>query len=237
MRTRTIGRGALTALLLALLLLCAGCGPAGGEGENTGAPPEETGAQESPAPESPAPAEPVEYDFSDVTLDEQTRALTGFEGLPWGYALPPQLLADLPEMPVVSIMNGNARFAGLSMMAYYSFQRGQEGGDPTLRIGEYVRQGYSSQEDWMEQATADFNQVTAYLTELYGEPTTYVLSFDDGSAPEDLTAPLSAAQFGAEGVDGCAAYWHELEGAAISVRLEDSYGGALFVTFGQKPVG
>ena len=29
MRTRTIGRGALTALLLALLLLCAGCGPAG----------------------------------------------------------------------------------------------------------------------------------------------------------------------------------------------------------------
>ena len=89
----------------------------------------------------------------------------------------------------------------------------------------------------MEQAAADFNQVTAYLTELYGEPTTYVLSFDDGSAPEDLTAPLSAAQFGAEGVDGCAAYWHELEGAAISVRLEDSYGGALFVTFGQKPVG
>ena len=237
MRTRTIGRGALTALLLALLLLCAGCGPAGGEGENTGAPPEETGAQESPAPESPAPAEPVEYDFSDVTLDEQTRALTGFEGLPWGYALPPQLLADLPEMPVVSIMNGNARFAGLSMMAYYSFQRGQEGGEPTLRIGEYVRQGYSSQEDWMEQAAADFNQVTAYLTELYGEPTTYVLSFDDGSAPEDLTAPLSAAQFGAEGVDGCVAYWHELEGAAISVRLEDSYGGALFVTFGQKPVG
>ena len=172
-----------------------------------------------------------------MTLDEQTRALTGFEGLPWGYALPPQLLADLPEMPVVSIMNGNARFAGLNMMAYYSFQRGQEGGEPTLRIGEYVRQGYSSQEDWMEQAAADFNQVTAYLTELYGEPTTYVLSFDDGSAPEDLTAPLSAAQFGTEGVDGCAAYWHELEGAAISVRLEDSYGGALFVTFGQKPVG
>ena len=237
MRTRTIGRGALTALFLALLLLCAVCGPAEGEGENTGAPPEETGAQESPAPESPAPAEPVEYDFSDVTLDEQTRALTGFEGLPWGYALPPQLLADLPEMPVVSIMNGNARFAGLNMMAYYSFQRGQEGGEPTLRIGEYVRQGYSSQEDWMEQAAADFNQVTAYLTELYGAPTTYFLSFDDGSTPEDLTAPLSAAQFGAEGVDGCAAYWHELEGAAISVRLEDSYGGALFVTFGQKPVG
>ena len=135
MRTRTIGRGALTALFLALLLLCAGCGPAGGEGENTGAPPEETGAQESPAPESPAPAEPVEYDFSDVTLDEQTRALTGFEGLPWGYALPPQLLADLPEMPVVSIMNGNARFAGLNMMAYYSFQRGRRAGSPRSGSG------------------------------------------------------------------------------------------------------
>ena len=41
----------------------------------------------------------------------------------------------------------------------------------------------------MEQAAADFNQVIAYLTELYGSPTTYALTFDDGREPETLTAP------------------------------------------------
>ena len=229
-------RGVLAALLLALLVLCAACGPAQGEtgssapsdpGETASAPPEET---------VPAPAEPVEYDFSGVVLDEQTGALTGFEGLPWGYALPAELTEDLPEMLVVSIANGNAQFAGLNMMATYSFQQSREGEGKVLQMGEYLRQGYgNTAEDWMEQAAADFNQVIAYLTGLYGGPTTYALTFDDGREPETLTAPLSAAQFGAEGVDGCAAYWHELEGTAISVRLEDSYGGALFVDFIQKP--
>ena len=225
-------RGVLTVLLLALLLLCAACGPAQGEtespdpGETASTPPEET---------VPAPAEPVEYDFSGVVLDEQTGALTGFEGLPWGYALPAELTADLPEMPVVSIVNGNAQFAGLNMMAYYSFQQSREGEGMVMQMGEYIRQGYNTGEDWMEQAAADFNQVIAYLTDLYGGPTTYALTFDDGREAETLTAPLSAAQFGAEGVDGCAAYWYELEGTAISVRLGDSYGGALFVDFIQKP--
>ena len=38
-------------------------------------------------------------------------------------------------------------------------------------MGEYLRQGYgNTAEDWMEQAAADFNQVIAYLTGLYGEP-------------------------------------------------------------------
>ena len=134
-------RGVLTVLLLALLLLCAACGPTQGEtespdpGETASAPPEET---------VPAPAEPVEYDFSGVVLDEQTGALTGFEGLPWGYALPAELTEDLPEMPVVSIANGNAQFAGLNMMAYYSFQQSREGEGMVLQMGDYIRQGYNT---------------------------------------------------------------------------------------------
>ena len=128
---------------------------------------------------------------------------------------------------------GNARQSGheTSDRRVHSAQHRR---NENLAAGQ-IRQGYNTGEDWMEQAAADFNQVIAYLTELYSSPTTYALTFDDGREPETLTAPLSAAQFGAEGVDGCAAYGHELEGTAISVRLEDSYGGALFVDFIQKP--
>lgn len=165
----------LTALLLCLPL--AGCGGAGDSAETPA--PEESTPVESGLPgdgEKETPA-PVKYDFSDAEIDEYTRTLTGFEGLPWGYRLPQMLVEDLGSGEEGLTLRKNAvQFAGLSFQTCYFFYhdpgiRDLEEGAQVLIAGYYNREGYYTYGE-MQRGTAmiveDFNRVLAYLTELYG---------------------------------------------------------------------
>ena len=225
-------------LAAALLALCAACTPSGEAPEETG--PAETGPVQTEEPEQSAP--PAEYDFTDVTLDEYTETLTGFEGLPWGYVLPRELADDLGGRSTVTLMDQTASFAGLSVIACHLFQ--EEEGGMTLLSGQFSRLGYRSAaewtpqreeaEDWPVRAAADFNQMLAYLTRLYGEPTSCALS-PGGSGDAALTGPVTAQQLTAEGVTGCSAFWKELDGGTVSLVLGSGYGGMITVSFMAKP--
>lgn len=216
-------------LTVALLALCAACGPAGGPSENTA--PAETGSDA-----------PAEYDFTGVTLDEYTETLTGFEGLPWGYVLPRELVDDLSGPSTATLMDQTASFAGLSVIACHLFQEAE--GDMILLSGQFSRPGYRSAaewtpqreevEDWPVRAAADFNQMLAYLTQLYGEPTSCSMSLS-GSGDAVLTGPVTAQQLTAEGVTGCSAFWKELDGGTVSLVLGSGYGGMITVSFMAKP--
>lgn len=217
----------LTALaLLAILTLCS-CTTGSVQGE-TSTPPSPSGT-------------PVEYDFSEVEVDEHTASLTGFQGLPWGYQLPRELVADTGSAQLVTLRNSGISFAGLDFQAEYLFSYTQSIPDLTpedrvLTVGQFVRQGYAhlnGQPVGTESAVSDFNQVMAYLTQLFGQPTQYVLSHN-GSSSDDLTSPLTAAQFSGEDVTGAQVFWNDLDGAAVSLRLSSSYGGMLSVVFSQK---
>ena len=217
------------ALAAALGLLCAACAPAG-QGAETGAP------EDLPA-ESTAQAE---YDFNGETLDEYTESLTGFEGLPWGYVLPQETSDALNtgENETISLTTME-QFAGLTFRAERIFSDasgipGLEKGQKALTMGQYTRTGYLRPDDpegRTAAAVADFNQTLAYLTQLYGSPASCTLSRADGESLEELTAPLTAEQYGAEGTGSCTAVWSGLENGRIMLRLDAAYGLSLMVTF------
>ena len=210
-------------LAAALLALCAACTP-------TGQAPEDT-SQENTAP--------AEYDFSGVTLDEYTETLTGFGGLPWGDVLPQETAAALATGQNENItLTTTEQFAGLTFQAqrifsYTSVIPGLEENQRALILGQYARTGYLHPDDTegsIALAVDNFDQVLAYLTELYGEPDSYALE-TDGREGEDLTAPLTAQQYTADGVYACSAHWIGLENGRVTARLADTNGLSLIITF------
>ena len=216
------------------LFLLTGCGADPADPADT-ASPGNTGQVETPAPTETTPAaeEPVEYDFTGLVLDGQTQALTGFEGLPWGYVLPQELVDDLGGDATVTLRTA-AQLAGLDFQAEQVFSytdavSGLTEDQRALTMGQYVRTGYYSLDDpegSVASAVADFNRVLAYLTEVYGAPTSCTL--DDG----ELSGPLTAAQFGSDGTGDCLAAWNDLDGATVRLRLSGFYGGSIMVSFG-----
>lgn len=218
------------------LLLLAGCGADPAGPADTASPGNTTSVETPDAPpESPAesPAQPVEYDFTGLELDEYTQSLTGFEGLPWGYALPQELVDDLGGDEMITLRTA-VQFAGLDFQAEQVFNytgavSGLTEDQRALTMGQYVRTGYFSLDDpegSISMAVADFNQVLAYLIQVYGSPTSCTV--DD----EELSGPLTAAQFGADGTGDCLAAWEGLEGATVRLRLSGFYGGSIMVSFG-----
>ena len=227
-------------LAAALLALCAACTPTGQTPEDS-AP--EGAALESPAPEDIAPERtaPVEYDFNGAVLDEYTGSLTGFEGLPWGEPLPQEMVDRLPDSQLFTLVNPSAEFAGLEFRAEQCFNYTATIPDLSqearvLTMGQFIRLGYTdlygeNRND--EMAVSDFNQVLAYLTEIYGQPDRCELLVD-GASSETLAGSLTTEQFRTPGVSECYAVWNGLEGATVSLTLNTAYGGSLFVTFGMK---
>ena len=219
------------AAALALLLL-AGCGAGPADPTDT-APAGNTASAETPDTPPESPAEPVDYDFSGLELDEATRSLTGFEGLPWGYVLPQSLVDDLGGDGRITLRTA-VQFAGLDFQAEQVFSytgtlSGLTEEQRALTMGQYVRTGYFSLDDpegGIAMAVADFNQVLAYLTQVYGAPDSCTVN------NEALSGPLTAARFGAEGSGDCLAAWTGLDGAAVRLRLSGFYGGSIMVSFG-----
>ena len=210
-------------LAAALALICAACTPAGETPEDTT--PAETGN-----------TAPADHDFSGVVLDEYTETLTGFGGLPWGYVLPQETADALAtEQNETIALTTVEEFAGLifrmeRIFSYTGSIPGLREGQRALTMGQYVETGFLSPDDpegGTATAVAWFDQTLAYLTELYGQPDSYTLSGDD----EELTAPLTAEQYTAEGVTACTAAWTGLENGRVTLRLADSYGLSLTVTF------
>ncbi len=188
-------------------------------------------------PEQSAPS--AEYDFTGETLDEYTKDLTGFGGLPWGYVLPQETVDALATGQNETIaLTTVERFAGLTfhmerIFSYTSGIPGLEEDQRALVMGQYVMQGFLTPDD-VEEGTAmaveRFNQTAAYLTQLYGQPDSYTLG-KDGGAPEALTAPLTAEQYGAQGAGDGWMSWDSLENGRVTLQLADSYGLSLTVTF------
>ena len=210
-------------LAAALALICAACTPAGETPENTA--PAETGN-----------TAPADHDFSGAVLDEYTETLTGFGGLPWGYVLPQETADALAtEQNETIALTTVEEFAGLTfrmerIFSYTGAIPGLGEGQRALTMGQYTMTGFLSPDD-PEGGTATavewFDQTLAYLTGLYGQPDSYTLSGDD----EELAAPLTAEQYTAEGVTACTAAWTGLENGQVTLRLADSYGLSLTVTF------
>lgn len=210
-------------LAAALALICAACTPAGETPEDTT--PAETGN-----------TAPTEYDFSGAVLDEYTETLTGFGGLPYGYVLPQETADALAtEQNETITLTTVEEFAGLTfrmerIFSYTGSIPGLGEGQRALTMGQYTMTGFLSPDDpegGTATAVAWFDQTLAYLTELYGQPDSYTLSGDD----EELAAPLTAEQYTAEGVTACTAAWTGLENGQVTLRLADSYGLSLTVTF------
>lgn len=210
------------------LFLLAGCGAEPTAPTDTASPGSTDQVETTPATEKP-----VEYDFTGLVLDEQTQALTGFEGLPWGYVLPQELVDDLGGDEMITLRTA-VQFAGLDFQAEQVFNytgavSGLTEDQRALTMGQYVRTGYYSLADpegSISMAVADFNQVLAYLTQVYGAPTSCALD------NEELSGPLTTAQFGLDGTGDCLAVWNDLDGATVHLRLSGFYGGSIIASFG-----
>lgn len=182
---------------------------------------------------------PTEYDFSGETLDEYTKNLTGFGGLPWGYVLPQETADALAtEQNETIALTTVEKFAGLTfhmerIFNYTAGIPGLEEDQRALTMGQYTATGFLTADD-VEGRTAMavdwFNQTAAYLTELYGQPTSCTLGKEGGES-EELTTPLTAEQYTAEGTGDGWMSWDELENGRVTLRLADANGLSLTVTF------
>jgi hypothetical protein len=224
MKKRNLLTLTLTAALV--LLLGTGCSTASGQASmaEENAPDVET-VQVSL--EDTALIQPAEDDLDGAALDEYTRTLTGFQGLPWGYVLPQRLAERTGEDQPVTV-GTQVQFAGLDFQAervfrYLQAVPGLERGEKALVMGQYIRQGYDSAGNG---AAADFDQVVDYLTRVYGAPDTCGLIAGDGTEAE-----LTEALFQAAETRGFTAVWGNLEGARITATLSKRDGVSLTVTF------
>lgn len=75
----------------------------------------------SVSPSSTALEDHIEYDFSEMELDEYTRSFTGFQGLPWGFPLPQELPLGRTPGAVTVVSSSQSSFAGLPFRADHLF--------------------------------------------------------------------------------------------------------------------